>query len=815
LFSFAGLLGRPGGGSTLATQMEKYRHSPGGHTTSAREKLRQMLSASLRAYRDGPDSSAARRRIVLDYLNTVPLSGASRRGEIFGLGDGLRAWYGADLATASALLTSPNADPARRGRAYRQVLSLLLSQRRPSHYLLHDRDGLDRLVHRYLSLLFEGGVIEEDLRNRALVAGLDSHGSIESPSREGFAERKGTDAIRAELLALLGIPRLYDLDRLDLNVQTTLDAGAQARVTGALLALGDPREAEAAGLRAPRLLAGSDPREIVYSFTLFERLGEANVLRIQADTLDQPFNLNRGMKLDLGSTAKLRTLIHYLELVTDLREWYRGRSHQILDEISLHPSDRISRFVVDRLRSHPEETLPELLDAALERRYSANPAGGFFTGGGIHRFQNYRRIHDSKRVSVREAFRHSVNLPFVRLLRDIVNHLIYGPSGPGRELLEDPDDPRRAEYLTRFAEFEGEAFLDRFARVYSGLSHAQRLEALAARAKPRADALAVAFQAARPEANPSEFTTFLETQLPTRLLSRDEAARLYEAARRGSPSLADRAFVAGMHPLELWLVSYLGAHPEASRTEILRASGKARLDAYRWLFRTRRRRVQDNRIRTVLERDAFVEIHRAWARMGYPFPELVPSLATAIGASADRPESLAQLLGIVASDGLRLPTRRIAELRFGEGTPYETEVRPLPGGAERVLRCEIAEAVRRELFDVVETGTARRIRAGLERSDGPPLRVGGKTGTGDNRSKVFGPDGRLLASRATSRTATFAFMIGDRFFGVTTAHVMGERAAEYEFTSSLAVQVLKVLGPSLADELDSVPPPAPERAPEF
>jgi hypothetical protein len=263
-----------------------------------------------------------------------------------------------------------------------------------------------------------------------------------------------------------------------------------------------------------------------------------------------------------------------------------------------------------------------------------------------------------------------------------------------------------------------------------------------------------------------------------------------------------------VHPLELWLVSYLHVDPEASRAEILRASGKARLEAYRWLFRTRRKRVQDNRIRIVLERDAFVEIHRAWARLGYPFPELVPSLATAIGASADRPESLAQLLGIVVGDGLQLPTRRIAELRFGEETPYETVVRPIPGGAEPVLRGEIAEAVRRELFDVVETGTARRIRGGLARSDGTPVRVGGKTGTGDNRSKVFGPDGRLLASRATSRTATFAFLIGDRFFGVITAHVMGERAAEYEFTSSLAVQVLKVLGPSLAGELDSEPPPA-------
>ncbi len=37
------------GGSTLATQFEKYRHLPEGRTDTAKEKLRQMASASLRA----------------------------------------------------------------------------------------------------------------------------------------------------------------------------------------------------------------------------------------------------------------------------------------------------------------------------------------------------------------------------------------------------------------------------------------------------------------------------------------------------------------------------------------------------------------------------------------------------------------------------------------------------------------------------------------------------------------------------------------------------------------------------------------------
>ena len=57
----------------------------------------QMTSASLRAYRDGPDTSAARRQIVVDYLNSTPLAARAGFGEVNGLGDGLYAWFGSDL----------------------------------------------------------------------------------------------------------------------------------------------------------------------------------------------------------------------------------------------------------------------------------------------------------------------------------------------------------------------------------------------------------------------------------------------------------------------------------------------------------------------------------------------------------------------------------------------------------------------------------------------------------------------------------------------------------------------------------------------
>ncbi len=41
------------GGSTLATQLEKLRHSPRGRTSSPVDKLRQMTSATLAAYQEG------------------------------------------------------------------------------------------------------------------------------------------------------------------------------------------------------------------------------------------------------------------------------------------------------------------------------------------------------------------------------------------------------------------------------------------------------------------------------------------------------------------------------------------------------------------------------------------------------------------------------------------------------------------------------------------------------------------------------------------------------------------------------------------
>jgi hypothetical protein len=53
-----------------------------------------------------------------------------------------------------------------------------------------------------------------------------------------------------------------------------------------------------------------------------------------------------------------------------------------------------------------------------------------------------------------------------------------------------------------------------------------------------------------------------------------------------------------------------------------------------------------------------------------------------------------------------------------------------------------------------------------------------------------------------SRAATFVFLIDDRFFGTLTAYVLGSEAADYRFTSSLPVEVLAILMPTLSPLLD-------------
>jgi membrane peptidoglycan carboxypeptidase len=800
------------GGSTLATQLEKLRHSPGGRTHSPLEKFRQMTSATLAAYQQGTVTLEAQHGIVRDYLNSIPLAASAGYGDVEGLGDGLWAWYGADVSKIDPLLLAPEASlsPSQmldRARAYRQVLSLLLALRAPGHYLVDDPDTLAAQTDRYLFALSERGIISTQLRDLALRVRLQPLKRAPAATPENFVENKAANTVRVGLLPLLGVSSTYDLDRLDLTVHTTIDQPAQQGVTQFFERIADPRQAQAAGLAQYQLLEQGDPSKVVYSFTLYERGSGVNLLRVQTDNLNQPLNINQDTKLELGSTAKLRTLITYLEIIAALHQQYAALPSEKLKTLAAKPDDHLTDWALKYLATAQDRSLKTMLEAALQRKYSGNPGETFFTAGGVHHFENFESFENGQMFTVSSAFQNSVNLAFIRLMRDIVNYYRFRVPGATPAVLQNWNDPARYQYLARFADQEGRLYLGRFYAKYRGQSPDQALATLVhAMQHPTPLRVAVIYRSVHPDAGLEQFTAFMRAHFPASALLREDPAKLYLKYGPDKFNLSDRGYLAHVHPLELWMLNYLQRHPGAHLKDIQASSAQQRQEVYWWLFKTEHKAAQDNRIRTLLEQDAFREIWKSWRRQGYPFDSLVPSYATTIGVSGDTPAALAELAGIVMNGGIRYPATKIDQLHFGLGTPTETIVRRDIPAAKRVIAPEIAALVRREMIGVVDNGTGRRAVKSIVLSSGKIIPVGGKTGTGDNRLESFSVSGHVTGSKPVSRTATFVFMVGDRFYGTIVAYVPGSKAASYRFTSALAVQIFKDLAPRIKPLIERAPP---------
>ena len=855
---FFGREGSVAGASTLATQLEKFRHEPDGLTGTPMDKLSQMVSASLRGYLDGPETLPARRRIVLDYVNSVPLAAQRGEGEVTGLGDGLRAWFGRDFREANRVLAGipagegagipeperilPEGTPAAiafwgpgayegengaedgdglhmtalggaategqpdlegvrgiaaEGALYREVLSLLISQRRPTFYLTRPegREALQELVDRYLGLIEEAGLISGELADAARAAPAELRFLPSARPTVSFVERKGVNAVRTQLLGTLGVSRLYDLDRMDLTVRTTLDARAQRETTDFITRLSDPAFVREHGFSAARLLDRGDPALVVYSLVIHERTEYGNLVRIQTDNLDAPFNLNESARLELGSTAKLRTLVSYLEVIAEHHEHFTTMSADELRALPISQSDALARWARGQLLADSGMDMATLLRRSMDRVYSANPAQRFVTGGGVQSFTNFDNTYDQRSLTVTEGFRQSVNLVFVRMMQDVVNHFIYRVPGSTAHVLEEPDSPLRQEYLTRFADHEGIQFIDQFIPKFRDRSRAEILQALVRDRRLTPQRIAWVYRTVAPDPSLEEFEFVLRTNQPDAEFAATTIQDLFSRANPAGQTLQDLGYLASVHPLELWVARYLIEHPGAPRSEIVAESTEARQDVYQWLFRTSRQGAQDQRIQALLEVEAFTEILAGWQRVGYPFENIVPSIGSSIGSSGDRPAALGELVGIILNEGVRLPTYQVEELHFAQGTPYETRMERVGDPGVRVMAPEVAEVLREALVDVVEEGTARRMRGVLRGPDGTPLTVGGKTGTGDNRYRVFGAGGALIESRSVNRTSTFVFFLDDRFYGVVSAYVPGADADRYWFTSALPTQILRELAP--------------------
>jgi membrane peptidoglycan carboxypeptidase len=787
------------GGSTLATQTEKFRHSDSGITSSVMDKLIQMASASVRAYRNGEDTSEYRRQLVLDYVNSVPLSAAPGAGEVNGLGDGMFVWYGTEFDEMNHLLTQN--DPKVRNleqqsRVLKQVISLMIAHRRPSYYLVRGHTDLGSLSNSYVRLLAENGVISPELGEAAQIQPLFFRNFRENSAAPQIAMNKGVNVVRNRLSSLLDTP-LYDLDRMDITVTTSLNSPLQEQVSDYLKSLENAKTAADKGLIGRYLLTPDQTDELSYSFTLFERTAAGNMVRVQTDTTELPFDINEGSKLELGSTAKLRTLATYLEIIAELHaELAKLSKRDLYRRLDQHP-DILTMWACNQILQDPEIDMRSMLESAMARPYSANPSERFFTGGGVHVFGNFKREDNDRVVTVTEALQHSINLPFIRIMRDIVKYTRATQWENNRQIMVDDSDPRRREFLDKFIDRESRVFLSRFWHKYQGENATQRLDTLLAGMRPTPLRLTIVHRHLYPKADEITYIRFIRHQLPESKLTDKQLSAMYERYKPGSYNLQDMGYLASLHPLELWLLDYLQQPGDVSLRDAAEKSAKVRHEVYGWLMRTKAKNARDTRIATMLEVDAFSDIHRRWKNVGYPFEHLVPSLATAIGSSGDRPAALSELIGIILNDGKRMPTHRFTKAEFAVDTPYETIVEQPPPAATRVMHPEVARMLKETMGQVVSEGTARRLRNSFRQEDGSAFVIGGKTGTGDNRIVASTSFGVRTSSRALNRTATFVFYLGDNHFGTLTAFVSGRSANAFRFTSALPLQVLKGMVPIL------------------
>ena len=225
------------GGSTLATQLEKTRHSPMGRTGSVADKFRQMVSASFRAYRNGPATYAARQEIICDYINSIPLAATRGQGEVTGLADGLTGlvWSRFQKREPAACRRRASLNAEQLGGARpgisRGVVSAAGSA--PAHRAnlsttktFWNRKSIVIFGHSPRTASFPSGCAMPRCTRR------DPCGPRPPRKcRKASSANKGPNAVRTALLTMLEIDNTYALDRLDLTVRTTLDSGTQKSVS--------------------------------------------------------------------------------------------------------------------------------------------------------------------------------------------------------------------------------------------------------------------------------------------------------------------------------------------------------------------------------------------------------------------------------------------------------------------------------------------------------------------------------------------------------------------------------------------------------
>ena len=453
------------GGSTLATQIEKYRHSPSGrHRLARRQAAPDVLGDAARLF-DGPGyARLARRQIVLDYLNTVPLAARARRyGEVdrprrrpVGV---VRRRFRATMNRLRAPAASARRTSPLKARAYQQVLACCSrSAGRP--ITCSPAATTSGAQPRATSALLAARRHHRarTLRDAALAQKLEFLPDPPPAAERALSSggRRPTPSGARRLATMLGRPASTTLDRLDLEVETTLDRPTQERVDRAAQGSASRRSHASVGLYGTACSDAEHRQRAAdrTACTLYERGRRATVCARRPTTSTSRSTSTRAPSSSSARPPSCARSITYLEIIAALHERSASGARREL----AGPADQRARpadpLGADYLAEH---TAPGLADDA--RRSDGAALFGEPVRALLHRRRRAPLLElrsGGRRPRADRARRrcaHSVNLAFIRMMRDVVDHYVERRgSSPPRCSPRPADDSRRRAYLSRFAD---------------------------------------------------------------------------------------------------------------------------------------------------------------------------------------------------------------------------------------------------------------------------------------------------------------------------------------------------------------------------
>jgi hypothetical protein len=209
-------------------------------------------------------------------------------------------------------------------------------------------------------------------------------------------------------------------------------------------------------------------------------------------------------------------------------------------------------------------------------------------------------------MDVWEATRNSVNLVYIRIMRDIVRHYASSTPGAAARILEDAENPLRETYLARYVDQDGRIFIHRFYQHHKPLGPGQMADELYARTGHNPMRFTVVFRYLEPRASLEAFVAALHKHVPASAsLGQKALETLYRTYAPDAYSLTDIGYLAQVHPLELWVVKTLRAAPETDLATLYESGMGCASRSTTGCSRPAARTSQDIRIQSLLEVEAF------------------------------------------------------------------------------------------------------------------------------------------------------------------------------------------------------------------